>query len=153
MRVADRDGQRIRRIVDRSDVEDVVLNKLLLWADLAMRRGRALAEDLLPAYTHVRELEVEIPSDLKLHARPAALIVGIVNKHGTPVEMEVAGATCNAGSILELLVTVGSHPDARKYRFRGDEHPLQDIAMLFEHGLGERGMETLPVELAYLRDS
>ncbi len=142
----------LRQIIDRSAVEDIVLNKLLFWADLAMRRGRALAEDLLPSYMNVRELEVSLPDELKLHARPASLIVGIVSRYGMPVEMEVAGSTCNAGSILELLVTVGSNPDARVFRFRGDENPLRDIALLFEHGLGERGMEDLPVDLRYLRE-
>ena len=60
---------------------------------------------------------------------------------------------CNAGSILELLVTVGSHPDARQFRFRGDENPLKDIALLFAHALGERGLEQLPECLQYLRES
>lgn len=145
--------ERLRRIVDRAEVEDIVLNKLLYWADHTMRRGRALAEDLLPAYTNVREFEVALADDLKLHARPASLIVGIVSRYGTPVELEVAGTVCNAGSILELLVTVGSNPDARLFRFRGDENPLRDIALLFEHGLGERGMEVLPTELGYLREN
>jgi len=96
-------------------------------------------------------LEVELRDDLVLHARPAALIVGIVNRFGTPVELEVAGKTCNAASILDMMVTVGSHPDVRKYIFRGDENPLRDIELLFEAGLGEEGIDTLPIQLAYLR--
>ena len=145
--------RRIGAVVDREEVRDVTLNHLLYWASVFMRRGRSLAEDLLPSYTNVLELEVELPDDVHLHARPAALIVGIVNRHGTPVEFEVEGQSCNAASILELMVAVGSHPNSRRFRFRGDENPLRDIRLLFEHGLGESGIERLPAQLAYLRNS
>ena len=65
--------------------------------------------------------------------------------------MEVEGHPCNAGSILELMVAVGSHPEARRFTFSGDEHPLRDIGLLFEHGLGEHGLDRLPGVLSYLR--
>ena len=143
----------IGRIIERARVEDVVLNQLLYWAAQSMIHGRTIAEDLLPAYTNVQELEVELPDNLKLHARPASLIVRIVGRYGTPVELSVEGETCSAGSILELLVTVGSHPDARLFSFRGDENPLRDIALLFQYGLGEEGLATLPPQLSYLSES
>ncbi len=144
---------RLAALVDRAQVRDVTLNHLLFWATQIVRRGRPLAEDLLPSYTNVQLLEVMLGEDLSLHARPAALIVGIVNRHGTPVEMEIEGRKCNAASILELMVAVGSHPQARRFRFRGDEKPLRDIELLFRSGLGERGIDGLPAELAYLRSS
>jgi hypothetical protein len=143
----------IARHVERAQVQDVILNHLLYWANVLLQRGRDTAEELLPNYIEMRELHVELPSSLKLHARPAALIVNIVSHHGTPVEMEVAGQKCNAGSILELLINVGSHPEARDYRFRGDVNPLRDIGLLFEHGLGEHGLENLPAQLQYLKPS
>jgi hypothetical protein len=65
--------------------------------------------------------------------------------------MLLAGQSCNAASILEFLVCVGSHPDERRFIFRGDENPLRDIRILFEHGLGEDGVESLPESLDYLR--
>jgi hypothetical protein len=65
--------------------------------------------------------------------------------------MEVGGKRCNAGSILELLVAVGSMPHEKRFLFRGDERPVRDIGRLFEHELGERGLDALPAELAYLR--
>ena len=143
--------RRIGELVDRAAVQDLILNHMLYWADLYLQRGRRLAEELLPSYTNLQELVVELPDTLKLHARPAALIVDIVGHYGTPVELEVQGRKCNAGSILEVLVTVGASPDARHFVFRGDENPLRDIALLFEAGLGEHGIERLPGELAYLR--
>lgn len=143
---------RLAKLIDPEEVQDLILNTLLYWADHFLQRGRGIAEDLLPSYTNVQELTVELPDCLKLHARPAALIVGIVSRYGTPVELEVQGKRCNAASILEVLVTVGSHPDARKFVFRGDENPLRDIGMLFEHGLGEAGIERLPGPLQYLKN-
>src|SRR5262249_41962755 len=85
--------------VDRAMVRDITLNHLLYWATQLVRRGRPLAEDLLPSYTNVQLLEVVLGEDLSLHARPAALIVSIVNRYGMPVEMEIEGRKCNAASI------------------------------------------------------
>jgi len=142
---------RLAALVDRAQVRDITLNHLLYWAAQLVRRGRPLAEDLLPSYTNVQLLEVTLGDDVSLHARPAALIVGIVNRYGTPVEMEIEGRKCNAASILDLMVAVGSHPQARRLRFRGDEKPLRDIELLFRSGLGETGIDGLPGELSYLR--
>ena len=144
-------GARVSALVDRREARAVTLDVLLAWASRFMQLGRPLAEELLPTYTNVQELELILPDDLILHARPASLIVCIVNHHGTPVEMELEGRVCNAGSILDLMVTVGSYPDARCFRFRGDEKPLQDVKRLFESGLGEGGLDALPPELDYLR--
>lgn len=143
--------RRIGELIDRAQVQDLILNHMLSWAESCLMRGRALAEELLPSYTNLQELVVELPPDVKLHARPASLIVNIVGHHGTPVELEVEGHTCNAGSILEVLVAVGSAPDAREFVFRGDENPLRDIERLFEAGLGEHGIASLPPDLGYLR--
>lgn len=143
----------IGELVDRAAVQDLILNHLLHWANHLMQQGRSMAEELLPTYITLQELQVELPKNVRLHARPAALIVNIVAHHGTPVEMRVESHRCNAGSILELLVAVGSHPEARTYVFRGDVHPLRDIAVLFESGLGEDGIENLPTQLAYLRSN
>jgi phosphotransferase system HPr-like phosphotransfer protein len=143
--------RKISELVERPDVEGVALNVFLYWADRFIRSGQVLAEALLREYTKLVELELELPEHLALHARPAALIVGIVNHHSTPVEVEIAGRRCNAGSILELLVAVGSQPHQRRFRFRGDERPIRHIALLFEAELGERGLHALPQELDYLR--
>jgi len=143
--------RRISSIVDRSEVQGMVLNHLLYWAERILDQGRRLAIQVLPEYTNAQELEVELHGNIVLHARPAALIVGIVNHYGTPVEMEIANKRCNAASILELLVTVGSHPNEKNFVFRGDENPLRDIGMLFQYGLGEDGIENLPSDLSYLR--
>ena len=50
-----------------------------------------------------------------------------------------------------LLVTVGSHCEDKRFVFFGDEKPLRDIGLLFEFGLGEAGIESLPSGLSYLQ--
>ncbi|MCH2107256.1 MAG: HPr family phosphocarrier protein, partial [Planctomycetes bacterium] len=141
----------VAQAVDRDRVVQVAYDTLLAWAVRMIHLGRDYAEELLPTYTNQRELILDVPDDLILHARPVSLIVKIVEHHGTPVTCEVDGAECNASSILEMMITVGSNTDARRYQFRGDERPLVDIQQLFEAGLGERGLEDLPEELSYLR--
>ena len=116
-----------------------------------MDLGRPVAEELARDYSNLRELVIEIPEDVVVHARPASLIVGVVQHHGLPVTLEIDGARCNAGSIIEMMITVGSHPESRRYTFRGDAAPLRDIELLFRHGLGEDGVQNLPPELDYLR--
>ncbi len=144
--------QRLSGLVSRADVRRITLNSLLHPAYLLMMKGKAIAAELLPSYTQVGSLEVEVSDGIALHARPCSLIVAIVNHYGTPVEMDIGGKTCSAGSILELMITVGSHPKERRFVFRGDVNPLRDIGLLFEHDLGERGLEKLPAQLSYLRN-
>ena len=146
------DGARsqLARLAPRAQVSNVILNVLLLWAGRFMAQGRVLAEDLLPAYTNLQVLDVELGEGLVLHARPISLLVSIINHYATPVQFEVAGEICNAGSILEMMIAAGSKSEERRFRFRGDEHPLRDIALLFHHDLGEGGVDTLPPELGYL---
>lgn len=144
-------ASRIMGTVDRDRVVQIAYDNLLAWAVRIIHLGREYAEALVPTYTNQRELVVEVPDELILHARPVSLIVKIVDHHGTPVSCEVEGSECNAGSILEMMITVGSNTEARRYVFTGDERTLADIQLLFEAGLGENGLDVLPEELGYLR--
>lgn len=141
----------LQRVVPRSEVRDVTLNRLLVRGYAFLASGNALAEGLLPSYTKASEAVLSLRDGIMLHARPASLIVAVVQHHGTPVELEVAGQVCNAGSILELMVAVGSNPEERSYVVRGDERPLRDLVALFAADLGESGLEGLPDSLGYLR--
>ncbi|MFT5734359.1 MAG: phosphotransferase system HPr-like phosphotransfer protein [Planctomycetota bacterium] len=141
----------IQGIVPRLEVRDTALNRLLVWAWAFIESGQELASALLPSYTNASEATLQLREGIHLHARPASLVVAVVQRHGTPVELEVAGNVCNAGSILELMVAIGSNPEAREYLVRGDERPLRDLVALFAADLGESGLEGLPDSLSYLR--
>lgn len=140
----------LQRVVPRRDVRAVTLNRLLVWAREFMLSGAELAEALLPSYTTASEAVLRLADGVMFHARPASLVVAIVQHHGTPVELEVCGQTCNAGSILELMIAVGSNPEAREFLVRGDERPLRDLVALFASNLGEGGLDDLPDGLSYL---
>ena len=142
---------RIGALVPPAEVHAIVINELLVWVHHHMQSGYPIAAELLPSYTKVERLTIELPERLRLHARPAALLVRVVNHFGTPVEMTIGGRSCNAGSILELLVAAGSQPEERTLVFHGDQRPLRDIQLLIEQELGENGMDRFPPELDYLK--
>ncbi len=146
-------ASQLARVVDRHEVQEFTLNHLLHWASRFMLSALPIAEDLLPTYTDVQSMEVSVREGLMLHARPASLIVAIVHRYGTPVRMQIESETCNAGSMLEMMVAIGSNPEARTLHFHGDVNPLRDIRRLFDCGLGEGGLDQLPEELDYLRQN
>ncbi len=133
------DHERIIQLIRREEVTDIVLNTLLERALWVLDAGRSLGEELLPSYTDVLSVTVDLPAEVTLHARPSALIVAVVNHHGTPVEISIGGGKANASSILEVMILSGSQPDARKVTFKGDARPLADLQELLEAGAGGRG--------------
>lgn len=142
--------KRMGRLIARADVREVTLNTLLFWASELVLLGEPFAREILSNFSTLQELELDVPEGVTVHARPASLVVAIVNHYEMPVEMEVGGSVCNAASILEVLINAGSNPEERRYVFRGDARPLEDIKSLFEAGLGEHGLDKLPASLSYL---
>jgi hypothetical protein len=128
-----------------------VVNDGVVAAYACLKRAQSVAESILKQLSVSSELSVELPEGVVMHARPLSLIVGIVQKHGTPVELEVAGKKCTAASMMSMLVLVGTHSEERAYKFYGDPRPLADLKLLFEHQLGEEGCHTFPDQIAYLR--
>ena len=54
---------------------------------------------------------------------------------------------------MDVILLAASHPQATSVGFRGDERVLADLRTLFEHRLGEDGLDGLPASLQYLRDA
>lgn len=134
---------------------ELVLDQAVLFAARhaigVIAAAQPLVQRLLPQFVQQRTLDIAVPDGGILHARPLSLIVGIVRKHGRPVEIVIDGEAASASSLMGLILFIGRHPDVRRVTFRGDRAPLDDLRLLFEHSLGERGLEKLPPELAYLR--
>jgi phosphotransferase system HPr-like phosphotransfer protein len=141
---------RIAELVDKQRVLDCILNFCLNHLHRYMEKMAPLAEDLVRRYTRQTRIHLTIPEGVHLHARPVSLLTRIVNHYGTPVHMSVGETVCYAGSILEVLMAVGSNPGVRDVTFEGDDKPLADLARLFELGLGESD-NPLPADLSYLR--
>jgi len=141
---------RIASVVPKQDVVDCVVSYCLRHAGDYLLRGEPLARELLRHNLSEREQTLAIPESVAFHARPASLIVRVVNHYGTEVEIEMGGQSADARSITNVLLLAGTFPGAREVTFRGDEKPLDDLRLLFEHELGERGLEHLPERLGYL---
>jgi phosphotransferase system HPr-like phosphotransfer protein len=134
---------------------DAVLEQAILFAVRhavgVLAAAQPLVQKLLPQFVQQRTLDVDVPDGGILHARPLSLIVGVVRKHGKPVEIVIDAESASASSLMGLILFIGRHPEVRKVSFRGDRAPLDDLRRLFESGLGEHGLEKLPTELAYLK--
>jgi hypothetical protein len=79
--------------------------------------------------------------------------VRVVQHHGLPVTMRMGDQEADAHQLMDVILLAASHPDEPVVRFRGDEKPLADLQALFEHRLGEEGLDGLPPSLAYLREA
>ncbi len=139
------------RLVEEKRLLDIIVNTCVVGAYESLRKGAGVARSLVQRLTQQAALDLELPEGLQLHARPISMIVSVVNHHGTPVTMEINGQRCSAASIMQMLVLAGSNLRARRICFSGDQTPLRDLGLLFEHRLGEEGTEDFPDELAYLR--
>ena len=138
----------IARLVDKGQVLDRILNYALYYLHAFMKECAPLAEEMIQTYTRQTRLAIEIPEGVAFHVRPVSLVTKVVEHHGTPVAMTIGEETCDAGSVLQVLMAVGAHPEVRHVVFEGDQAVLRDLLLLFEHGLGEAGR--LPRELKYL---
>lgn len=143
--------ERVAELVDKRQVLDRAVRYSFRSASFILTEGKVFAQESLRTFVKEREIELAVPDGEPLHARPISLIVKIVQHHGTRVEMSIGGEVCSAGSIMEMIMAVGQTPDARHVGFKGDERPLEDLRALFESGLGEAGLDSLPEQLAYLR--
>lgn len=162
LRIHARLSDDVRAAHVRSRIDPLVdLDELLAFAVVFAIRdtGRCLVEarvvaaELLERYSRRAEVTLDLPPGRKLHLRPAGLIVRVVQHHGLPVEMGMGSETVDARQLMDVILLSAGHPDATRVRFRGDERPLADLTLLFHHRLGEEGLETLPVELSYVRES
>lgn len=143
--------ERISNLVHKNQVLDRLVNYSFVFASQVLLGGKPFAESVLRTFVAAHDETFDLPEGVVLHARPISLIVRIVAHYGTPVRMHLGSETANAASIMEMILAVGSGVEARSVQFSGDARALRDIRILFESGLGERGMHTLPTELDYLR--
>lgn len=144
---------RIDPLVDRDELLAFAIGYSLRNTIVCLKEARACASELLERYSTLAEVELDLPPGRKLHLRPAGLIVRVVQHHGFPIEMRMGDETVDARHLMDVILLAAGHPDAVKVRFRGDQRPLADLQSLFAHRLGEDGLETLPPELSYVRES
>lgn len=142
--------QRIAELIDKRSVVEFIVEFCLVNSWKVLKRGKGVAETLLSTFTDQRSVRLAIPAGIHLHARPASMIVSVVNHHGTPCFMELNGQRCDATSIMQVMILAGSNSEAREVVFYGDRGTLADLASLFEYSLGEDSGRTPPAQLGYL---
>ncbi len=143
--------QSIARLVNRPQVLSLVVDFFVRKAVDLLVMGKKYAESIIEEFTKEEELELAIPDGVYLHARPASLIVSVVNHHGLPIEVEIDGEKANASSIMSLMILAGRKASTRKIKFKGDRKVLKDLEMLFECCFGEEEKGGFPPELSYLK--
>jgi phosphotransferase system HPr (HPr) family protein len=142
----------VTEVVSKHQVLDCIVNYAVLYGGRYLERAEPTARELVREFVRECEKTFALRNGMDLHARPATLIVRVVNHHGTPVQMIMEGKSCDARSITSILLLSGTHIDTREVTFRGDEKPLQDLETLFSCDLGGDDLSDLPEELSYLRD-
>jgi phosphocarrier protein HPr len=87
----------------------------------------------------VAEGEFEIINALGLHARAAAQLVKVANRHKSEVLMEAEGQRANAKSIMGVLMLAAAKGVRVKVTCTGEdaEACLKDIATLIAERFGE----------------
>lgn len=143
--------ERLVALVDPDALLGWALGFGLRFAQRRFAAARPLATSLLEAATRVAEVVLPLPPGRKLHLRPAGLIVKVVQRHGLPVEMGMGGQSVDARHLMDVILLAAGNPTETTVRFRGDERPLADLALLFEERLGEDGTAGFPPALSYLR--
>jgi len=81
-----------------------------------------------------------IVNSLGLHARPAARIVQVANKHRAEIQLAKDGNAVNAKSIMGVLTLAASRGSALTVVCEGEdaEAALSAIGGLIEQGFGEK---------------
>ncbi|HET7825134.1 MAG TPA: HPr family phosphocarrier protein [Anaeromyxobacter sp.] len=85
------------------------------------------------------EREFTIVNQLGLHARAAAQLVQIANRHRSEIHVEKDGMSVNGKSIMGVLTLAAAKGSVIKVACEGDdaEHAMAELAKVIESGFGE----------------
>jgi phosphocarrier protein HPr len=80
-----------------------------------------------------------IVNQLGLHARAAAQLVQIANRHRSEIHLEKDGMNVNGKSIMGVLTLAAGKGSKIKVFCEGDDadHALAELAKVIENGFGE----------------
>jgi phosphocarrier protein len=80
-----------------------------------------------------------IVNALGLHARAAAQLVQIANRHKSEIHIDKDGMTVNGKSIMGVLTLAAAKGSTIKVSCEGEdaEHAMAELAKVIENGFGE----------------
>jgi phosphocarrier protein HPr len=86
-----------------------------------------------------KERLVEVINKMGIHARPAAMIVRVSNRHSAEVHVEKDGELVNGKSIMGLMMLAAGQGSKLKFIANGSgaEEVLDEIEKLFKNKFNE----------------
>jgi len=86
-----------------------------------------------------KERLVEVINKMGIHARPAAMIVRVINRHNAEVYVEKDGGLVNGKSIMGLMMLAAGQGSKLKFIANGSgaQEVLDEIEKLFENKFSE----------------
>lgn len=95
--------ENIKRIIDKNKILDCIVNYCLFHCYHYLEKGEDLASDFLKRYVLVDSIEVNIPTYMGFHVRPASLIMKIVKHYGSEAKMNLDDEVYDASSALDIF--------------------------------------------------
>ena len=143
--------ERISALLPADRLLEVLNNYIRYYGIRFFLEGERHADRIIEDFIHIKSVEIIPPKDFSLHARPLSLVARIAMHYNTPLEIEIDGHACNAGSIMQMILLAGNNPRPKKITFRGEERALRDLEDLFRIRCLEKGKrEEIPPSLGYL---
>jgi len=95
--------ENIERIIDKNNILDFTVNYCLFHCYRHLETGGDLAQDFLKRFVVAEKVEVNIPTYMGFHVRPATLVMKIVKHYGSEVKMQLDDEVYDAGSALDIF--------------------------------------------------
>jgi hypothetical protein len=95
--------ENIKGIIDKNKILDCIVNYCLFHCYRYLERGEDLTKDFLKRYVVVDSIDVNIPTYMGFHVRPASLVMKIVKHYGSEVKMQLDNEVYDASSALDIF--------------------------------------------------
>ena len=143
--------KQISSIIPKEDLLGVLHGYARYYGIKFFLEGEKHADRIIEQFIKIVTVSITPREEFCMHARPLSLIARVAIHYNTPLEIEIEGKSCNAGSIMQMILIAGDNPRPREILFRGEERALKDVKDLFALGfLDQIACEEVPHHLQYL---
>ncbi|MBU0756138.1 MAG: HPr family phosphocarrier protein, partial [Planctomycetes bacterium] len=124
--------EKTNTIIPKRDLLSALNGYVRYYGIMFFLEGEKQADAIIDAFIVINSIEVDTKNRFSIHARPLSLIAKVALHYNTPLEIEIEGQRCNAGSIMQMILLAGNNPRPEKIIFRGEDRALRDVKDLFE---------------------
>jgi len=144
-------AEKLSAIIPKEDLLQVLNGQVRYYGIWIFLKGETYADEIVRRFMEIQTIRVKPKEGFALHARPLSLIAKIAMHYNTLLEIEIDEKSCNAGSIMQMILMAGNNPRPEEIIFRGEERALRDVKDLFEFGFLEFvDSDEVPARLNYL---